>query len=157
MSKVVITKDRQGKLCGLDPAGQRAYATWRKLVLDLPIGQTLTFSYRLARSPRHHRLFFAKLQELLKRTEAFQSLDHLRHWIVMGAGYADFVPGSDGKPNAIPRSIDFDSLDEAEFSELHRAADAFLWSPRALEVLWPHLDMQARGGCMESFVEGFTR
>lgn len=156
MSKVVITKDRQGKLCGLDPAGQRAYAKWRKLVLDLPVGQTLTFSFRLARSPRHHRLFFAKLQELLRRTETFQRLDHLRHWVVMGAGYADFVPGLDGKPNAVPKSIDFDSLDEAEFSELHMAVDAFLWTPVALTTLWPEQDEQTRNACMESFMEAFT-
>ncbi|MBF5006866.1 DUF1367 family protein [Diaphorobacter caeni] len=157
MSKVVITKDRQGKLCGLDPAGQRAYAKWRKLVLDLPVGQTLTFSYRLARSPRHHRLFFAKLQELLRRTEAFQVMDHLRHWVVMGAGYADFVPGVDGTPNAIPRSIDFDSLDEVEFSELHRAVDAFLWTERAHVALWPELSAQQRWDCMDSFMKTFER
>lgn len=155
MSKVTIIKDEQGKLRGLDAAGQRAYAKWRKLVLDLPVGQTLTFSYRLARSPAHHRLFFAKLQSLLNRTEEFDSLDHLRYWLVMGAGYADFVPGLDGTPNAIPRSIDFDSLDEADFCELHQAVDRFLWTARAQQSLWPALAEGQRYRCMESFMQEF--
>lgn len=155
MSKVVIMKDEQGKLRGLDPAGQRAYAKWRKMVMELPVGQTLSFTYRLARSPSHHRLFFAKLQNLLERTEQFDNLDNLRYWLVMGAGYADFVPGLDGKPNAIPRSIDFDSLDEAEFCELHLAVDRFLWTARAQATLWPALDEEQRFLCVESFMEAF--
>lgn len=155
MSKVVIIKNNQGKLQGLDEAGQRAYAKWRKLVETLPIGQTLSFAYRMPRSPAHHKLFFVKLQSLLGRTEAFGGLDHLRYWLTMGAGYADFIPGLDGKPNAIPRSMDFDSMDEAEFSELHRCVDNFLWSARAQETLWPALDSEGRYRCIESLLEEF--
>jgi hypothetical protein len=50
----------------------------------------------------------------------------LRHWLLIGAGHCDFVPGSDGKPNAIPKSMDFESMDEADFCELQRSIDAFL-------------------------------
>ncbi|MGV3727744.1 DUF1367 family protein [Hydrogenophaga sp.] len=155
MSKVVIIKNDQGRLEGIDPQGQRAYLKWRRLVTDLPVGQTLSFSYRMPRSPAHHRLFFAKLNSLLSRTEAFTDLDKLRYWIVMGAGYFDLVPGFDGKPNAIPRSLDFESMDEADFSELHRQVDGFLWGTRAQETLWPHLDEEARYRCVESFMREF--
>ena len=155
MSKVVIIKNNEGKLQGLDEVGQRAYAKWRKLVEALPIGQTLSFAYRMPRSPEHHRLLFAKLQSLLSRTEAFIRLDHLRYWLVMGAGYVDFIPGLDGKPNAIPRSMDFETMDETEFSELHRCVDNFLWSARAQEMLWPALDSEGRYRCVESLQEEF--
>lgn len=155
MSKVVIIKNDQGKLQGLDEAGQRSYAKWRKLVTDLPIGQTLSFAYRMPRSPGHHKKFFVKLQSLLNRTEVFADLDKLRYWIVLGAGFADFIPGLDGKPNAIPRSMDFDSMDEAEFSELHRCVDNFLWTARAQETLWPALDDEGRYRCVESLLEEF--
>ncbi len=157
MSHVTIIKNNQGRLQGLDEKGQRAYAKWKRTVEALEIGQTLTFSYRFPRSPKHHRLFFAKLQSLLDRTETFADLDKLRYWVVMGAGYFDLVPGFDGKPNAIPRSLDFDSMDEAEFSELHRAFDAFLWTSRAQETLWPHLGEEGRYRCAESFAEEFAR
>lgn len=155
MSKVIILKDETGKLRGLDEAGQRAYAKWRKLVTELPIGQTLSFTYRMPRSLNHHRLFFAKLQSLLSRTEAFTDLNKLRYWLTMGAGYADFVPGLDGKPNAIPLSMDFDAMDEAEFSELHVAVDNFLWTTRAQETLWPSLDADGRYRCVESLLGEF--
>lgn len=157
MSQVTIVKNNQGRLQGLDEKGQRAYAKWRRLVESLEIGQTLTFSYRFPRSPAHHRLFFAKLQSLLNRTEAFAELDKLRYWLVMGAGYFDLVPGFDGKPNAIPRSLDFDTMDEADFGELHRAVDNFLWTSRAQLTLWPHLDDERRYACVQSFVDEFTQ
>lgn len=155
MSHITILKNNQGKLQGLDEKGQRAYAKWRKLVEDLPIGQTLTFSYRLPRSPSHHRLFFAKLNSLLSRTEAFTELDKLRYWLVMGAGYADFVPGFGGQLHAIPRSLDFDSMDENDFQDLHRAVDTFLWTAHAQQVLWPHLDDEDRYRCVEIFLQEF--
>lgn len=155
MSKVVIIKNEQGKLQGLDEAGQRAYAKFKRIVQGLEVGETMSFSYRLPRSPAHHRLFFAKLNSLLSRTEAFAELDKLRYWLTMGAGYFDLVPGFDGKPNAIPKSLDFDSMDEADFSELHRAVTNFLWTERAQSTLWPALDEDKRYQCVESFVQEF--
>ena len=157
MSRLVITKGQDGKLCGLDPAGQRAYGRFKAAVAALQPGETLGFTFRLPRSPKHHAFFFAKLQRLLERTEAFTELDKLRAWLTMGAGYADFVPGMDGQPNAIPRSLEFDSMDEADFAELHRAVDAFLWTLHAQAVLWPALDANQRWACMESFMGSFER
>lgn len=155
MSKVVIIKNDQGRLEGIDLQGQRAYQKWRRLVTELPVGQTLSFAYRMPRSPAHHRLFFAKLNSLLARTEAFTKLDDLRRWLTLGAGYADLIPGLDGQPNAIPQSLDFESMDEADFGELHRQVDGFLWSARAQATLWPHLDDEARYRCVESFLREF--
>lgn len=155
MSHCTIIKNNQGKLQGLDLKAQRAYQKWKNLVESLEIGQTLTFSFRMPRSPQHHKLLFAKLQSLLARSETFQDLDKLRYWLVMGAGYADFVPGLDGKPNAIPKSMDFDSMDEADFSELHRCIDNFLWSEIAQRTLWPSLGADARYQCVESLMREF--
>jgi hypothetical protein len=157
MSRLVITKGQDGKLCGLDPAGQRAYGRFKAAVAALQPGETMGFTFRLPRSPKHHAFFFLKLQRLLERTEAFTELDKLRAWLTMGAGYADFVPGSDGKPNAIPRSLEFDSMDEADFAELHQAVDAFLWTLHAQAVLWPAIDADQRWACMESFMGSFER
>ncbi len=155
MTAIVITKNSQGKLEGIDEKGRRAYAKWRRLVTDLQPGETLTFSYRMPRSPAHHRFFFQKLNILLERTETFDDLDRLRYWLVMGAGYFDLVPGFDGKPNAIPRSLDFTQMDEAEFAELHHQVNTFLWTTRAQETLWPHLDAEGRYRSVEDFLRGF--
>lgn len=157
MSKVVITKDRQGKLCGVSAADQRAFARWRKRATELAPGDTLTFSFWLPRSPEHHAFFFLKLNRLLECTESFDDDTNLRHWLVMGAGHCDFVPGLDGKPNAIPKSLNFEKMDEAEFCELQRAIDQFLWTGHAQAVLWPALDEQQRWDCMDSFLRSFER
>lgn len=157
MTHIVIKKNNQGKLQGVDEKGQRAYAKFKRLVESLGIGDTLAFSYRQPRSPGHHRLFFAKLNSLLARTEAFSDLDKLRYWLVLGAGYAEFLPGQNGELHAIPRSIDFDSMDENDFGELHKAVDTFLWTAHAQAVLWPHLDEYHRYQCVESFLQEFER
>lgn len=155
MSRITILKNNQGKLQGIDDAAERSYAKWKKLVAELEIGQTLTFTYRMPRSPSHHRFLFAKLGALLERTEAFTDLNKLRYWLVMGAGYADFVPGLNGQLHAIPQSMDFDSMDEAEFSELHLKIDGFLWTAQAQQTLWPQLDDDGRYRCVESFLQEF--
>jgi hypothetical protein len=157
MSKCVITKGQDGKLCGNDEASQRAYAKFKRLVESLGVGDTLAFSYRQPRSPAHHRLFFAKLNSLLSRTEAFTDLDKLRYWLVLGAGYAEYLPGQNGTLYAIPKSLDFDTMDEVEFSELHKAVDAFLWTADAQATLWPHLNAQGKNECVQSFLSEFER
>lgn len=157
MSHCIILKDATGKLRGFSETHERAYQRWRRMVAELPAGQTVSFSFRMPRSLGHHRLFFKKLGTLLERTETFNDPDKLRAWLTLGAGYVDLVPGMDGKPNAIPKSLDFDSMDEAQFAELHRSVDDFLWTEHAQAVLWPELGAQQRWDCMESFMGGFRR
>lgn len=157
MTKCVITKGEDGKLRGYDVESARAYEKFKRTALALARGQTLTFNFRLPRSPKHHAFLFAKLNILLERTEAFTKLDPLRHWLTVGAGYVDYIPGQNGQLHAIPKSLDFDSMDEAEFSELHKAVDAFLWTAQAQATLWPHLDEHGRYQCVQSFLAEFDQ
>ena len=53
--------------------------------------------------------------------------------------------------------LDFDSMDEADFGELHHAVDAFLWTPRAQETLWPALGADQRFACVDSWVQEFAQ
>lgn len=157
MSRLVITKGMDGKLCGLDEKSQRAYNKFKAVVAGLLPGQTLGFTFRVPRSPKHHAFFFKKLSVLMERQEVVHELDQLREWVIVGAGFVDYYFGADGNLHAKPKSMDFDSMDEAEFSELHRAVDGFLWSLQAQAFLWPSLDSNQRWACMESFMESFQR
>lgn len=139
MSSLVVFKGDDGKLHGYGETGARAWAKFCRRVAGLAVGDTLGFSWREPRSPRHHAFFFAWIGALADRQEQFETAEKLRLWLTVGAGYCDFAPGPDGCTVAIPQSIAFEKLDEADFDDLHRKAVAFLWTDQARAFLWPHL------------------
>jgi hypothetical protein len=144
VAELVVFRDQDGKLAGFGEKGRRAYSKFKKLIEELEIGETLQFSYRRPRSPQHHRFFFARMNNLLDRQERFTDLEHLLEWLKVGAGHCELMPGRDGVPVAIPKSIAWHLLEEQEFIEVHRAIVDFLWSPHAAEFLWPHLSDDKR-------------
>lgn len=155
MTAVTIFKDPAGQLRGATDEDDRMYQQWRRKVRDLEHGEMLVFAWKDPRCPKHHAKFIHKIRSLLERTEAFSKEKELRQWLTMAAGYVEWQPGPDSTPNAIPRSIAFHELDEAEFAELHRAVDAVLWSSEGLAKLWPHLDLEKQYQAMQDFMEQF--
>ena len=107
MPELIVYRDEQGKLQGHGEKGRRAWDKFRRVVGGLEVGETMGFSYRLPRSPQHHRFFFARLTDLFERQERFDDEDRLLEWLKVGAGYVDLMPGSNGSPVAIPRSINY--------------------------------------------------
>ena len=142
VSRVVLVKDECGKLAGLGEKGARAWARFRRTVDALAHGETLEFEWRAPRSPAHHRLFFAQIGNLFDSQEQFDCPDKLRQWLTVGAGYCDFVPGPNGRMVALPKSINWASMDEVEFGELHAAVLNFVWTKHARQFLWPQLTEQ---------------
>jgi hypothetical protein len=142
--KFVIQKDSNGRFQGLGPAGHRAYMKFRFMCKEAPVGATLSMAYTIPRSLSHHRYFFASVTELLGMQERFDELKPLLEWLKVGAGHVDFVPGIDGQLVALPRSIDWESLEEKDFTEFHQAMRQFLWTPHAQAYLWPHLNTDQR-------------
>jgi hypothetical protein len=140
VSDLVLAKAADGHLEGLDDADRRAYARFQAALRNMAVGDTMRFSFFLPRSQKHHRLFFQKLTQMFEMQEQFDNKDRLRAWMTVGAGYCDLTPGPHGTAVAIPQSIKWESMDEADFSDLHSRVDAFMWSPRARRFLWPHLD-----------------
>lgn len=152
MSELVIFKGADGKLDGWGEKGRRAWAKWRKIVGELEVGETLQFSYRVPRSPPHHRFVFARFQALLERQETFSDLEHLIVFLKVGAGFVEFMPGPDGQIVAVPKSISWASLEEQDFIEVKRAIWDFLWTDRAQAVLWPHLAPEKRYAMVDQWV-----
>lgn len=142
MANVVVTKGEDGKLVGLGDKGGRAWRRFLAMVDRLEIGATLQFSYWEPRAPGHHRAFFRMLNALFERQEQFIDVDHLRAWVTVGAGEAEFMPGPAGRMVAFPKSIAWHKLDEAEFTELARKVQDFLWTEPAQRWLWPHLSAE---------------
>lgn len=157
MSAVVVFKDESGKLAGFGEKGARAWAKFNSRVRAMAVGETLAFEWFEPRSVSHHRLFFGKLGMLMDLQEQFDDDDKLRKWLIVGAGYCDFVPGPRGKMVALPQSIAWHKLDEADFSDLHAKIDAFLWTDHARRFLWPHLSEAESYSMIESLMQEFEK
>jgi hypothetical protein len=156
MSECVITKGQDGKLAGFGKKGVQDYDRWKRAVAALQPGELLHFSWREPRSPRHHRWFFALLGGLLERQEQFDTLDKLRMWLTVGAGHCDFVPGASGRMVALPRSIAFDKMDQAEFAAFNDEVQKFLRGEHAARFLWPQLTQAQQIEAVESLLAEFS-
>lgn len=152
MTAIVIYKNTEGKLQGLGPAAERRYVMFKKWVASLDHGDTAGFQAFIPRSPKHHRMFFRKIQLLLERSETFPDVPEIRDWLTLSAGYMVKEEGA-----WVVQSIDFESMDEADFSEYHRKVNDFLWTERAQKMLWPHLQPHLRNEQVKSFFEEVDR
>lgn len=156
MSSLVIRKDESGKLAGMGEKGARAYGKFKRQVEAMQVGDTIAFSWKAPRSLPHHRLFFAQLGDLFDSQEQFDDVDQMRKWLTVGAGYCDFVPGPAGRMVALPKSIAFEEMDEADFGEYHAAVLRFLWTKPARSFMWGHLTEQQSYEMVERFTEEAT-
>jgi hypothetical protein len=157
MSQLVVYKNESGKLEGFGEKGGRAWAKFLKVVEGMAPGETLGFTYKLPRSPEHHRFFFLKLAGLFHRQEVFGDQGRLLDWLKVGAGHVDLLPGRDGIPVAIPKSISWEALEEQEFIEFTRAMNDFLWTPYAQAALWPGLSAEKRYESIDHWHRSFER
>jgi hypothetical protein len=153
MPTLILRKDEMGQLAGLSNKDDRAFARWRKKLAGMEVGETVTFTWREPRSGPFHRRYFWVLNHIFDGQEAFTDPDMFRKWAEVGAGYAEFVPGPGNVMQAIPKSIDYQTLDDVEFGEVCRAVWEFLRSQHALEVLWPHRPWQQSWEAVDNWIE----
>ncbi|PWF25036.1 hypothetical protein [Corticimicrobacter populi] len=155
MAKIALRIDEQGKLAGLTPADARAYARFRRKLTELRTGDTISFEHRFPRSPKFHRLHFSMLGALFDNQEQFANPEDMRKWIEVGAGHCRFVPGPKGRLVALPLSISYDSLDDAEFYEHHIKVVAFLRTQHATRFLWPEVGDMAALAAVDAILSEF--
>lgn len=92
---------------------------------------------------------------LFDNQEQFAEPEDLRKWIEVGPGHCKFVPGPKGRLVALPLSIAYDSLDDAEFYELHMKVLAFLRTQHATRFLWPEINDIAALAAVNSILQEF--
>lgn len=154
MPECLIVKNENGKVEGFGAKGHRAFQKFRRVVAEMALGETIQFTYRLPRSPQHHRYVFARLSALFDMQETFADFDHLMVFLKVGAGFVDFMPGPDGKLVAVPKSIAWIELEEKDFTEVRQAIWDFLLTEQAQAALWPHLSKDQRYACIDSWSRG---
>ena len=154
MPEIVVMRGNDGKLCGLGEKYQASLVKFKRLLQSAAPGETFSFTYKVPRSPQHHRWFFARVNDLLGMQETFSDLEHLLVFLKVGAGFVEFMPGSDGQLVAVPKSIAWHTLDEREFTEVRMAMQNFLWTPQAQAALWPHLNPDQRYAMVDTWSRG---
>lgn len=155
MADVILTKGQTGKLEGLDEKGARAYSRFLAKIKDLAHGATIRFSYKVPRSPKFHRLHFAMIRDLFDNQEQFGDPYQFRKWLEVGAGHCDFVPGPKGRMVALPKSIDYESLDDEEFHDVHEGVKRFIRQEHALRFMWPEVDPAQSLAGVDAILAGF--
>ena len=155
MPSVHVMKNAQGKLEGFGERGAKTYQRFLKACKELEPGELLSFSFKVPRSPRFHRLHFVVLRALFDSQEQFSSDYEFRKWTEVGAGHVKFVPGPTGRMVALPMSIAYDALDDIAFGELHAKVKDFMRSEHAQKFLWPHLTAHQQWETVEQVLAEF--
>lgn len=155
MPDVWIYRGDDGKIHGHGAKGEKQ---WRKLIeimLRLSVGELMRITFYIGRNSKFHGRYFAMVRALFERQEQFADEHMLRIWLQIGAGYCDLLPGPAGRMVAVPKSIDYRTLDQPEFEAVVADVVAFMRSDHAGRFLWPHLTTTARIEMIESMLSDF--
>lgn len=140
VTTICVAKDDTGKLVGLTDQDHRAWRRFTKMTDGLGCGEFFSIDYWFPRNPALHKLHFKIVGTLFDAQETFENVDQLRAWLYVGAGYCDVVPDGKGGVVAIPKSIKWSKIDDAEFeSKVHRPMLDFIRGEHARGFLWPRL------------------
>lgn len=155
MPTVLLGINESGKLDGITERFRRGYAKWRKLLSEMGPRDSVEFTFKVPRSGPYHRRFFSIVNRLFDMQEQFDDDEQFLQWLKVGAGYCDFVPGPKGKMVALPKSISWASLDQAEFEPIAESIFAFMRTRHFSQFLWPEtisdVSMQVVGDTLAEF------
>ena len=155
MTTISITRDDTGKLVGASEKDKKAYVAFKKKVDELAPGEIYQLTVWFPRNQKLHGLHFALLSTVFDNQEQFADLDQLRMWLQVGAGHAEFLPGPTGRMVAIPKSISFGAMDDADFQDHHEKMKDFLRSQHARQFLWPHLSVEEQDAMVDTILSQF--
>jgi hypothetical protein len=157
MASVHVVKNAHGKLEGFGERGARAYDRFLKAIREAEVGELFKFDYKVPRAPKFHKLHFVMLALIYDSQEQWTNELHFRKWSEVGAGHCDMVPDGKGGSFPVPRSIDYESLDDVEFGEVHAGVKGFFRTEHARRYLWPHLTDEQTYEMIETLLAEFER
>lgn len=123
--EIGVTKGDDGKLHGWTQADDIALRKMRAKVNRMRPGQSLKLSYSQPRNLAHHKKFFALVQAVAENSETYDTADKALVAVKLAASHVDFVPHPEtGELTAVPKSISFQSMDQAAFEAFYEQAVA---------------------------------
>jgi hypothetical protein len=107
---------------------------FREDLLAIPEGKEVFVTIRRARSPRHHRFFFAALQEIVRSGAWDGTVETLLIYLKIATGRVTTVIGDRGRTFYVPKSIAFESFSEDEFTGFKREVEKVLGERLHIDV-----------------------
>lgn len=104
-------------LSGFAPADEPSLEIARKFKL----GEVYRSEIIKPRSYRHHKLIFALLNLTYANQEQYDDFEMFRKAVAVAAGHVDELVTVDGEIIRLPKSINYDTLDEIEFTKVSGA------------------------------------
>ena len=108
--KISLVKTNMGTLI---PAFDSDHDKFKKMT----VGDIMEMAWKKPRNPGFHRKYFALIRLIYNNTDRFPNQTICRVWLQIKAGHVDFVE-NEGELTAIPKSISFESMDDAEFEKV---------------------------------------
>lgn len=87
---------------------------------ELKDGREVILTIRKARSPKHHRWFFAMLHKVVENTDRWSTEDELLDALKLATGHTERRQTIDGSIYLAPRSISFAAMEEGAFTRFRR-------------------------------------
>lgn len=155
MPAVTLVIDRDtGKLEGMTEKDRKGWGRFLNKVKSLA-DSCITFEWREPRSGPYHRFCFAAWSKVFDAQERFDDFDEFVCWVKVGGGHCHFIPHAERGLVAIPKSINWASLDEVEFRNVANGMFDFLRSEHARRTMWPHLCEGDSFEMVEIALQGF--
>lgn len=92
------------------------------LIRRIPRGAEVMVEIRQPRNLQHHKLFRALLAKVIEAGAPFQNDDALLFWIKHKLGFVDRMLCPDGTVLEMPKSTNFESMDQTKFRQFFEQA-----------------------------------
>lgn len=113
MSKAAFIHQMIGPIHGLFPADEEG----TDLLKAMAQGKEVMVTVHAPRNPKHHRLFFALLRKMIDGGVWEGDEDGLKDYLKYATGLVDTKVDHIGGVHYVPRSIAFESMDQAGFNK----------------------------------------
>ena len=108
--EVIVRAVPGGLMCVNEPEASK---------LEGLVGKEVQAKISIPRNLQFHRKFFAMLEVGRQLSDTEFNAEQFRAVCITGAGWCDYVEHA-GRMVAVPRSISFAKMDEAEFEKLYK-------------------------------------
>ena len=92
---------------------------------ELAEGREIIVTTRKARSPQHHRWFFALLRKVVENTEDFHNEEEVLDALKLATGHTERRLTLDGGAYLAPKSISFAAMGEEAFRRFRKSHSRF--------------------------------